>query len=121
MGNPGKCRRTLSNSYQHSWNPQFAHFDARLEPSSGHDGIRVATNWVDATDNKWLEAIERGVDQFVMERREADRPICNTTLVMLRVISHPVVTNEATVSSNVTKTLMTYFDHHESMVSVDWD
>lgn len=99
-----------------SADPQFAHFDARLEPSFGHDGIRVATEWGNATDNKWLDAIERGVKEFVGERRAANRPVCNTTLVMVRVISHPIVTNERTVSHNVRTTLKTYFDKYESMI-----
>ena len=52
-----------------------------------------------------------------MERSAANRPVCNTTLVMLRVISHSIDTDEATLSRNVKTTLRTYFNQHESMVS----
>ena len=106
-----RCRIHISSS-----KPQFAHFDARLEPSNGHDGIRIATDCTNAMDNKWLPSIERGVEQFVMERSAENRPVCNTTLVMLKVIAHPIVTDEITLSRNVKTTLRTYFDHHESMI-----
>lgn len=96
--------------------PQFAHFDARLEPSGGHDGIRVVTEWGDASDNRWLHAIERGVEQFVSRRSRDNRPVCNTTFVMLRVISHPIDTVERTVTYCVDYTLHEYFAKFESVI-----
>lgn len=107
-----RCRIHINSGM----NPQFAHFDARLEPSGNHDGIRIATEWTNATDDRWLDSIERGVEQFVVERSAANRPVGNTTLVMLKVISHPIDTNETTLSRNVKTTLRTYFNEHESMV-----
>jgi hypothetical protein len=95
---------------------QFAHFDARLAPSRGHDGIRIETEWTDPADERWLDAIKLGVEQFVEERKTANRPVCNTTLVMLRVISHPAVTTEVTVSRHVKTTLQTYFEKYGSAV-----
>ena len=95
---------------------QFAHFDARLEPSSGHDGIRLRAEWSSPDDGRWVAAIERGVERFVAERQALGRPVCDTTLVMLRVISHPLVTTEATLSRHVFETLSRYFDEHASMV-----
>lgn len=106
-----------SRIHINSMEPQFAHFDARLEPSTGsHDGIRLVTNWTNESDNKWLNAIQQGVERFVDERNHLNRPVCNTTLVMVRMISHEIVTTEATVSRNVKNTLRYEFEDHESVI-----
>lgn len=100
--------------------PKFAQFVARLEPSSvDHIGIQVLTQWETAEDNRWLGAVQEGVDQFVLNRAEQEKPVAKTTLVMRQVISHPLVTNEATVSCVVRLTLQANFEKHESILGID--
>lgn len=96
--------------------PRFAHFDGRLEPSNGHDGIRLSIEGGDPSNHQWQTAIEQGVAQFVAERIEQQRPVGNTTLVVQHVRSHPIVTDEATVARHVKWTLQTYFDKYETVI-----
>ena len=105
-----------SRIHINSMRPIFAHFDARLVPSGEHSGIRVVEEWEDPEDGKWLAAVKEGVDRFVGQRVEAGRPVGHTSLVMLRVISHPVDTDAYAVARNVTSTLRIQFDAHESML-----
>jgi hypothetical protein len=104
-----KCRLKINSA-----TPQFAHFDARIEPSPEfHRGIRISCQWVDAADERWLSSVERGVQRFVALRSDAGRPVGQTTLVMSRIISHPIDTTEEVLAQNVLAQLSESFRSHE--------
>lgn len=96
--------------------PQFANFELKFIPSCNHDGINVVAEWEDPTDDRWLEAIKIGVDRFVSRRKESGRPVCKTTLIMKKVISHPIDTTEQFVSYRIDSILYEIFNQHESPV-----
>ena len=91
--------------------PIFAHFDGQLLPSNGrHDGIRIEHAFDNPVDARWIPAIKAGVEKFIQQRIEMGKPVCNTTFVMTRVISHPIDTDEYAVTRNVALSLQRQFD-----------
>src|SRR5436190_7712945 len=98
-------------------NNLFAWLDFCLVPSKQQLGIEVTTNWLDASDDRWLPAIKSGVERFLAGRTEFQKPVGFTRIEMLRVIAHPEVTNDRAVRFNVFSALHDEFEEHG--VSVD--
>lgn len=77
----------------------------------------IEEEWEDPEDSRWLPAIEEGIAQFVTRRREMGKPVGYTTLVMNRVISHPIDTDDFSVTYHIKAMLQIQFAQHETFGS----
>jgi hypothetical protein len=99
--------------------PLCARLIARLIPSDNPDGLQLEEEWEDPDDGRWLPAIQSGIEQFTTRRQESGKPVGYTTLVMKRVISHPIDTDDRAVTYHVKAMLHNQFDAHETLLKLD--
>ena len=93
--------------------PLFAWFDFRLFPSDAKSGITITAAWSDPDDNRWLPAINAAIAEFVAARGSEGRPVGDTAIEMVRVISHPVDTDDHAVQYNMLRALESQFSRYE--------
>lgn len=96
--------------------PTFAWLDYLLLPATEAE-IAVAFDWSDPADERWNEAIQAGVADFVAYRQKVGRPVGFSRVVLKRVISHDIVTDDYTVTTNMKLALQNAFETYERLVS----
>lgn len=96
----------------------FAWLDFHLLPATEAE-IAVAFDWSDPADERWNAAVKAGVVDFVAYRREVGRPVGYTRIVLKRVISHPIATDDYAVTYNMKWGLEHAFTGHGRLASVE--